>query len=104
MAMLSRLASAYSQLNYNICEKRTGVVPKALSLVVTKRLRYKRLKEEVTDPKTQGDYDNRQVALKWILVTCFGYLGYRNSKFGTIDGHIGVAHLVGMRFLGLLGL
>jgi len=35
-------------------------------------------------------YDNRQTALKWILVTCFGYLGYRNSKFGTIDGHIGV--------------
>ena len=22
--------------------------------------------------------------------TCFGYLGYRNAKFGTIDGHIGV--------------
>jgi DNA polymerase elongation subunit (family B) len=28
--------------------------------------------------------------LKWILVTCFGYLGYKNAKFGTIDGHIGV--------------
>ena len=35
-------------------------------------------------------YDNRQIALKWILVTCFGYLGYRNAKFGTVDGHIGV--------------
>jgi DNA polymerase-2 len=28
--------------------------------------------------------------LKWILVTCFGYLGYRNARFGTVDGHIGV--------------
>ena len=28
--------------------------------------------------------------MKWILVTCFGYLGYRNAKFGTVDGHIGV--------------
>jgi DNA polymerase-2 len=28
--------------------------------------------------------------LKWILVTCFGYLGYRNAKFGTVDGHMGV--------------
>jgi DNA polymerase II len=35
-------------------------------------------------------YDNRQTALKWILVTCFGYLGYRNARFGTVDGHIGV--------------
>jgi len=24
------------------------------------------------------------------LVTCFGYLGYKNAKFGTVDGHIGV--------------
>jgi DNA polymerase, archaea type len=78
------------ELNYNICEKRVGVVPKALQIVVEKRLRYKRLKEEVKDPKLKEMYDNRQVALKWILVTCFGYLGYRNSKFGTIDGHIGV--------------
>jgi DNA polymerase-2 len=35
-------------------------------------------------------YDHRQAALKWILVTCFGYLGYKNAKFGTVDGHIGV--------------
>jgi DNA polymerase, archaea type len=78
------------ELNYNICEKRMGVVPEALKLVVEKRLQYKRLKEEALDPKLKEMYDNRQVALKWILVTCFGYLGYRNSKFGTIDGHIGV--------------
>ena len=35
-------------------------------------------------------YNKRQCALKWILVTCFGYLGYRNAKFGTVDGHISV--------------
>jgi DNA polymerase elongation subunit (family B) len=35
-------------------------------------------------------FDNRQASLKWILVTCFGYLGYRNARFGTVDGHIGV--------------
>jgi DNA polymerase I len=33
-------------------------------------------------------YDKRQSALKWILVTCFGYLGYKNAKFGTVDGHM----------------
>ena len=78
------------ELNYNICEKRIGVVPKALKLVVNKRLHYKRLRDEAKDPKLKEIYDNRQIALKWILVTCFGYLGYRNAKFGTVDGHIGV--------------
>jgi DNA polymerase I len=78
------------ELDYNICEKRTGIVPKALNLVLSKRLTYKRLKETVKDQVLREIYDSRQTALKWILVTCFGYLGYRNSKFGTVDGHIGV--------------
>ena len=78
------------ELNYNICEKREGVVPRALKLVVSKRLLYKKLRDQTKDPKLKEMFDNRQTALKWILVTCFGYLGYRNSKFGTVDGHIGV--------------
>jgi DNA polymerase I len=78
------------ELDYHICEKREGVVPKSLRLILQKRLLYKHLKDETSDPQIREIYDNRQVALKWILVTCFGYLGYRNSKFGTIDGHIGV--------------
>ncbi len=77
-------------LNYHICEKRVGVVPKSLDLVVSKRLQYKRLKNEIEDETLRGVYDRRQAALKWILVTCFGYLGYRNAKFGTVDGHMGV--------------
>jgi len=78
------------ELNYRICEKRKGIVPKALELVVSKRLHYKRMREEVQDPVLREVYDKRQDALKWILVTCFGYLGYRNAKFGTVDGHMGV--------------
>jgi len=78
------------ELNYNICEKRIGIVPKALALVVNKRVNYKKLRDKTQDQKLKEIYDNRQIALKWILVTCFGYLGYRNAKFGTVDGHIGV--------------
>lgn len=78
------------ELNYHICEKRKGIVPKALELVVSKRLDYKRMRREVQDPELKEVYDRRQAALKWILVTCFGYLGYRNAKFGTVDGHMGV--------------
>lgn len=78
------------ELNYHICIKRTGIVPKTLRFVVDKRLYYKKKKKEASDPHLREVYDNRQIALKWILVTCFGYLGYKNAKFGTVDGHIGV--------------
>ena len=26
-------------------------------------------------------------AEKWLLVTCFGYLGYKNARFGRIEAH-----------------
>ena len=78
------------ELKYHICTKRTGIVPKTLQFVVDKRFYYKKMKKESSDPHLREVYDNRQNALKWILVTCFGYLGYKNAKFGTVDGHIGV--------------
>jgi len=78
------------ELNYHICTKRTGIVPKTLRFVVDKRLYYKKIKKDASGSRLREVYDNRQTALKWILVTCFGYLGYKNAKFGTVDGHIGV--------------
>jgi DNA polymerase-2 len=32
-------------------------------------------------------YHRKQTALKWMLVTSFGYLGYRNARFGRIEAH-----------------
>ncbi|MEM3618422.1 MAG: DNA polymerase domain-containing protein [Candidatus Bathyarchaeia archaeon] len=78
------------ELGYNICEKRRGIVPKTLDLLLRKRLEYKRLVKEAANPELKGAYDLRQSALKWILVTCFGYLGYRNARFGKVDAHIAV--------------
>ena len=38
--------------------------------------------------KTKGDsFDLQQNALKWLLVTCFGYTGYKNARFGRIEAH-----------------
>ena len=87
------------ELGYNICEKRVGIVPKVLRYVIEKRLQYQRLKKEADDPRLKEVYDRRQGALKWILVTCFGYLGYKNAKFGTVDGHIGVCAFGRQAFL-----
>ena len=78
------------ELGYNICEKRKGIVPKTLDLLLKKRLRYKGLIKEAEDAEVKHVYNMRQTALKWILVTCFGYLGYRNARFGKVDAHIAV--------------
>jgi DNA polymerase-2 len=86
-------------LNYHICTKRVGMVPKTVKLALTKRLTYKRLRDETSDKALKQVYDKRQTALKWILVTCFGYLGFKNSKFGTVDGHIGVCAFAREAFL-----
>jgi DNA polymerase I len=78
------------ELGYNICEKRKGIVPKTLELLLKKRLKYKDLKREAENENLKRVCNKRQAALKWILVTCFGYLGYRNARFGKVDAHIAV--------------
>src|SRR5512135_2290564 len=77
------------ELGYSICERREGIVPATLRTVVNKRPLYKKKKKAL---KRAGDeqwklYDRRQNALKWMLVTCFGYLGYKNARFGRIEAH-----------------
>jgi DNA polymerase-2 len=67
------------------------MVPTSLKIVLDKRAEYKELlKQTTTDKKLKSIYDARQSALKWILVTSFGYLGFNNAKFGRIDAHIAV--------------
>lgn len=82
---------------YHLCKKRTGIVPISLNTVLNRRLEYKRRMKDLTNSiddnnseKLKTCYNNRQSALKWILVTSFGYLGFSNSKFGRIDAHIAV--------------
>jgi len=81
--------AAVPELEYTICERREGIVPATLRMVVKKRSAYKKMKKTL---KACGDerwklYDHRQTALKWMLVTCFGYLGYKNARFGKIEAH-----------------
>ena len=78
------------ELDYNICEKRTGIVPTSLKILLEKRAAYKRLLKTSTNPKLKAIYGARQCSLKWVLVTSFGYLGFNNAKFGRIDAHIAV--------------
>ena len=77
------------ELNYNMCVRKQGIVPASLEVLLERKKHYKALKSTSTG-EARDVYDSRQKALKWVLVTSFGYLGYRGAKFGRIDSHIAV--------------
>ncbi len=58
-----------------------GFLATVISSLLNLRIETKRRKK--TDPAYRG-IDS---VLKWMLVTCFGYTGYRNAKFGQIQVH-----------------
>jgi DNA polymerase elongation subunit (family B) len=64
-------------LDYNICEKKRGFIPDVVKPLIVKKALYK------DNPLLKG----RRTLLKWVLVTCFGYLGYKNARFGRIECH-----------------
>jgi len=65
-----------------------GIVPQTLEPLLKKRIAYKSALFDM--PKWDGrreKYKARSSAEKWLLVTCFGYLGYKNARFGRIESH-----------------
>ena len=68
---------------HKICVDTRGIVPLALEKLIDRRTRLKDLARKTGDPVI----DARQNAIKWILVACFGYLGYRNARFGKIEAY-----------------
>ena len=81
-------ANRVPELEYNICERWAGIVPLSLKILLDKRARYKIAKKTAENEELKQRYDKRQAALKWILVCSFGYLGFKNARFGKIDAHI----------------
>ena len=74
------------EAGYNICEKREGLIPRTLRPILERR-RYFRAKKKSAVGMEKEVYSRKQTALKWLLVVCFGYLGYRNARFGRIEAH-----------------
>lgn len=68
---------------YHICEKRRGLVPEVLAPLIKQRIELKKRYKETGDEK----YKSMASAMKWVLVTSFGYMGYRRSRFGRIEAH-----------------
>ena len=68
---------------FHICSKRQGIISKSISLPLGKRLQYKEYNKTHDDLR----YKFTDIALKWVLVVSFGYLGFKNARFGKIEAH-----------------
>lgn len=70
-------------LDFHICSKREGIIAKSIKLPLTKRLKYKEFVRKTGNIR----YKFTDIALKWVLVVSFGYLGFKNARFGKIEAH-----------------
>ncbi|HEX9795645.1 MAG TPA: DNA polymerase domain-containing protein, partial [Anaerolineales bacterium] len=76
------------ELGTPVCNHRQGLVPETLAPLLEKRARYKeKMRALPPDDPQREIYRRRYSAHKWLLVTCFGYLGYKNARFGRIEAH-----------------
>jgi DNA polymerase elongation subunit (family B) len=75
-------------LGYRSCVNGVGLIPRTLAPLLARRAAYKAaMKAPGTPPEEALKLKRRVKMLKWILVTAFGYQGYRNARFGRIECH-----------------
>ncbi len=75
------------ELSFKICTRKRGIVSKSLEMLVNRRKKFKNLIEGGQDAMK---YEFVQNTLKGVLVSCFGYLGFKNAKFGRVEAHTAV--------------
>jgi len=93
------------ELGYRVCQRRRGITSRVVERLIQKRQQYKQQmavaavgdhgRDVPVERLAVGDgppgrlyrYKSRRSALKWLLVCCFGYTGYKNARFGKIEAH-----------------
>src|SRR4029077_1120288 len=74
------------ELGYRICQKRRGITSRVVEHLIAKRTELKQRQRGCAADVAQR-YKLQRDALKWLLVCCFGYTGYKNARFGKIEAH-----------------
>lgn len=75
---------------YHTCTKRRGIVSDTVEILLRRRDEIKEFLKTNADTIQKEDqlaWERRSTALKWCLVTCFGYTGYKNAKYGRREAH-----------------
>ena len=99
------------ELGYRVCQRHRGITSRVVERLIAKRRQYKELGRRDTGnevglpiadcrlaiggpaPNPESLTPNpsackqRRDVLKWLLVCCFGYTGYKNARFGKIEAH-----------------
>jgi DNA polymerase II len=105
------------ELGYRVCQKRRGITSRVVERLIAKRGELKKCRARLQagtstvdlnvgspkgEPYTNAAAEQKQPlaenilgqryklqrdALKWLLVCCFGYTGYKNARFGKIEAH-----------------
>ncbi|SIR86908.1 DNA polymerase I [Haladaptatus litoreus] len=73
-------------IGYSICDER-GYLPDVLEPLIEDRDAIKAEIQETEDEDRRDELEGQSSAIKWILVSCFGYQGFSNAKFGRIECH-----------------
>jgi len=81
-------ADLVTQLENITQGREPGLIPQTLAPLLEKRYELKKqiLMLSRLDCRRKT-YKTQTAAHKWLLVTCFGYLGYKNARFGKIEAH-----------------
>ncbi|MCL5428504.1 MAG: hypothetical protein M1347_01710 [Chloroflexi bacterium] len=88
VGVASNFIKKVPELEIPVDQGRRGIVSETLAPLLEKRLALKK-KLSHLDPEST-DYkllNARNSALKWLLVVCFGYQGYKNFREGRIEAH-----------------
>lgn len=76
------------EIGYRSCTRRVGLLPRTLRPLLERRRALKALLRRPGLSRAERERVRGRVKmLKWILVTAFGYQGYRNARFGRIECH-----------------
>ncbi|MBK6710314.1 MAG: hypothetical protein IPG51_08290 [Chloroflexi bacterium] len=79
---------AIPELGLSIDPSREGLVPQTLRPLLARRIAIKQQLAGLNRRDCRyAALKARADALKWLLVVCFGYLGYKNARFGRIESH-----------------
>lgn len=79
-------AQRIPELGYRVCQKRKGITSRVVERLISKRTQLKQLQKAAT-PVAAEHFKLQRDSLKWLLVCCFGYTGYKNARFGKIEAH-----------------